>query len=71
MNRFSISAYADIFNVFNQQIEVSRSNNIGRILLDANTYGAAYTVETPNLNYGNFTQWFPPMCFFVGVKIEF
>lgn len=70
-NRYSFSIYADIFNVFNQQIEVDRANNIGRIVLDTNTYGADYTIETPDLDYGNFTQWFPPMCFFVGVKIEF
>jgi len=71
MNRFSISAYADVFNVFNQQIEVSRSNSLGDIRLVTDTYGADYIIETPNLNYGNFTQWFPPMSFFVGVKIEF
>jgi hypothetical protein len=70
-NRYSISFYADIFNVFNQQIEVDRENSIGDIHLVTNTYGADYIVEAPELNYGNFTQWFPPMCFFVGVKIEF
>ena len=76
MNRFSISAYADIFNVLNQQIEVDRENNIGRIRLKENklkkTFTEAdYILETPDLDYGNFTQWFPPMSFFVGVKIEF
>lgn len=70
-NRVSITAYADIFNVLNNQIEIVRSNNIGDIILEGEAVGADYTIETASLNYGNFTQWFPPTSYFIGVKIEF
>jgi hypothetical protein len=72
LDKISISAYADVFNLLNNQIEIERSNGIGRIVLAGDQLGASdYTLETPNLNYGNYTEWYPPTSYFVGVKIEF
>ncbi|MBN2198521.1 MAG: TonB-dependent receptor [Candidatus Aminicenantes bacterium] len=70
-NRVNLSLYVDIFNLLNNQIEVARSNSIGNIILDSFQLGGNYTIETPNLNYGNYTQWYPPMSIFLGAKIEF
>lgn len=69
--RLAFSLYADIFNLFNNQIEVDRDNGIGTIVLDGNQVGGAYSVLTPNLDYGNYTQWYPPTSFFIGAKFEF
>jgi hypothetical protein len=72
LNRVSVSAYADVFNVLNNQVEIERDNGIGHIELAGGQLGASsYTMVSPDLNYGNYTQWFPPMSFFVGVKVEF
>lgn len=72
LDKISISAYADVFNLLNNQVEIERSNGIGRIVLAGDQLGASdYTLETPNLNYGNYTEWYPPTSYFVGVKIEF
>jgi hypothetical protein len=69
--RASISIYADVFNVLNNQVEIERSNGVGHIELQGGQFGAGYTMVSPNLNYGNFTQWYPPTSYFIGAKIEF
>ncbi|NIM58450.1 MAG: TonB-dependent receptor [Candidatus Aminicenantes bacterium] len=71
LNKVSISAYADVFNLLNNQVEMVRDNSIGDIQLAGDQIGASYTVISPNLDYGNFTRWYPPTSFFIGVKVEF
>jgi len=69
--KVSASLYIDIFNLLNNQVEIERDNSIGDIALEDFELGGDYTLLEPNPFYGTSTQWFPPMSFFVGLKIEF
>lgn len=71
-NRVSVTAYADIFNILNNQVEMETDNEIGQIELAGDQLGAStYTLTYENLKYGDYTQWYPPTSYFIGLKIEF
>ncbi len=70
-NLGSISAYVDVFNVLNNQIEMSADYWLGDIVLNGPIGTSDFTVLTPNLNYGLFSQWFAPTSIMIGAKIEF
>ncbi len=69
--RFVFGIYVDVFNLFNNQEPVDIDGWIGRIELEGDQVGAAYTVTSPNDTYLNYTQWQAPRSYFIGVKLDF
>ncbi|MCP4155051.1 MAG: hypothetical protein GY757_45425, partial [bacterium] len=69
---FSASVYIDCFNILNNQVELVRNNGQGTATFDGlNSDGTVnYTITDPSVTYGRYTEWFPPMSFFLGAKIE-
>jgi hypothetical protein len=66
---FTVSVYADMFNVLNQQNEISRDNGIGEgELLGA--IGGNYVITYENPGFTQFDSWFAPMSIFIGAKVE-
>jgi hypothetical protein len=66
---FTISVYADIFNVLNQQNELTRDNYLGEAEL-LGAVGGPYVMTWDNPRYGQFSSWFAPMSMFIGAKVE-
>ncbi|MCP5104107.1 MAG: TonB-dependent receptor [bacterium] len=67
---FTVSVYADMFNVLNQQNELERDNNLGEAELTGAIGSNDYVMTYNRGSYGNYTDYFAPMSFFVGAKIE-
>jgi len=68
-NLFTAVVYIDIFNLLNQQDEITRDNYIGEAELNG-VIGGFYIITYANPTYNRFTAWYFPMLFFIGVKIE-
>ena len=66
---FTVSVYADIFNILNQQNEIARDNWVGEAELLGGV-GGPYVMTYDNPRYGQFSQWFAPMSIFIGAKVE-
>jgi hypothetical protein len=66
---FTVSVYADMFNVLNQQNELTRDNSLGEAEL-VGAIGGDYVMTWNNPQYGQFTTWFAPMSIFIGAKVE-
>ncbi|MCP4157919.1 MAG: TonB-dependent receptor [bacterium] len=69
-NKFSISVYADVFNVLNQQVEVDRKNKLGDGVL-LGPVGGDFEITYNDGTYGQYVEWFAPTAIFLGAKIEF
>jgi hypothetical protein len=67
---FSISVYADIFNVLNEQSEIDRDNSLGDAVLTGPVGSGDYVITWNNPRYGQFSSWTAPMSFFIGAKVE-
>jgi hypothetical protein len=67
---FSVSLYADIFNLFDQQNAISRNTYIGEAYLTGPVGSNQYVLTYENGSYGNLTQWFAPRSYFFGAKVE-
>jgi hypothetical protein len=67
---FSVSLYADLFNLLNQQNETGRDNYLGEAQLTGPVRSNDYIITWHNPGYGKFTAWYAPMSFFLGAKIE-
>jgi hypothetical protein len=67
---FSLSVYADLFNVLNQQNELARDNWLGEAILTGPAGSNDYEITWNNPRYGQFTQWYSPMSLFIGAKVE-
>jgi hypothetical protein len=67
---FTVSVYADIFNILNQQEEIERDNWLGEAELIGAVGSNDYVVTYNNPSYGTFTEWFAPMSIFIGAKVE-
>ncbi|MCP4152856.1 MAG: TonB-dependent receptor [bacterium] len=69
---FSASVYIDAFNILNNQVELVRNNNLGSGTFDGlNSDGSVnYSLTSPAPSYSRYVEWFPPMSFFLGAKIE-
>jgi hypothetical protein len=66
---FTISVYADMFNVLNQQNELTIDNYLGEGEL-IGAIGGDYVTTWKNPRYGQFATWFAPMSIFIGAKVE-
>jgi len=68
---FTASVYIDVFNILNQQNEIDRDNWMGEgyLMGPVGSNNIVYTYENPR--YGQFSEWYAPMSFFIGAKIEF
>lgn len=67
---FSISIYADIFNLFNQQNAIDRNEYIGEGYLTGPVGSNDYVLTYESGSYGNLIEWFAPRSYFFGAKIE-
>jgi hypothetical protein len=67
---FTVSVYADIFNILNQQEEITRDNWLGEAELLGAVGSNDYVVTYNNPSYGTFTEWFAPLSIFIGAKVE-
>jgi hypothetical protein len=67
---FTLSVYADIFNILNQQNELSRDNWLGEAELIGAVGSNDYVITYDNPRYGQFSEWFAPMSIFIGAKVE-
>jgi hypothetical protein len=67
---FTVSFYADLFNLLNQQNETARDSYLGQAQLTGPTGSNDYIITWHNPEYGKFTMWYAPMSFFLGAKIE-
>jgi hypothetical protein len=67
---FTVSVYADIFNVLNQQNELSRDNGLGEAELIGAVGSNDYVITYNNPRYGQFSSWFAPTSIFIGAKVE-
>jgi len=70
-NRMSLSVYADIFNLFNNQQSRERSGFIGEGTLVNDEPGAEFTLTEPNDNYLEWSLWQAPRSYYFGVRFEF
>jgi len=67
-----VAPFIMFFNILNNQVEVVRGNSVGSIKLkDTSDPLKGYTVTSPSSTYNTYTRWFPPMSFYLGVKIDF
>jgi hypothetical protein len=66
---FTVSVYADVFNVLNRQVAVVQDGYLGYAYFN-DQIGGDYTVNSPNTNFGKTTSWSAPRSFFFGAKIE-
>jgi hypothetical protein len=69
-NLFTASVYIDAFNVLNQQEEIGRNSWIGEGYLTGpvGSQDIVYTYESAS--YGLYNNFFAPMSFFIGAKVE-
>jgi flagellar basal body rod protein FlgB len=67
---FSVSVYADIFNLFNRQSDIDRNTYIGEGYLTGPVGSLDYVLTYESGSYGNLTEWTAPRSFFFGAKVE-
>lgn len=67
---FTASVYIDMFNVLNQQNEMARDGWLGEGYLTGAVGSKDFVLTYENSRYGTFSEWFSPMSFFIGAKIE-
>lgn len=66
---FSVSVYADIFNLFNEQEENAKDTYVGDAYFKPGST-TEYVIEWNNPTFGKFTGYNAPMSIFLGAKIE-
>jgi hypothetical protein len=67
---FTLSVYADMFNVLNTQTEISRNNAHGEGYLTGPVGSTDIIYTIPNQRFGQWTSWNAPMSFALGAKVE-
>lgn len=65
----TLSAYIDVFNILNQQGPIDRNCYVGDAYLTG-PVGGDYALEWNNPSFANFDDFYAPMSFFIGAKVE-
>jgi hypothetical protein len=68
---FNVAVYIDLFNILNQQNEIDRNNYLGEGVLTGPVGSREVTFTYNDPKYRQWEEWYAPMSFFVGAKVEF